>query len=317
MTRQFATTATSIWDDEDWWELTGEQQRVYLMLTQQKDITPAGTLPLTLGRWANSTKGCTIDALSQTLRELSDAQYIVIDWRRELILIRSFVRWDRGYNNAKRLSAIQASAKAVGPKLLAGVLAHELNRLSIKHEIKAEPIDVKAMPHRSPIDAPSIDAGYGYVSNYLPEPEPEPEPEPGTGNQQSEGDRSPITATPQRAQYPAEFKEFWSFYPRKVGKDKALTAWRSAIKNRTTADEITDAARRMSQDPHLPEENFIPHATTWLNRGGWNDPPYPPRTNGRMPTADAHVMDALNLAQRLAAEEAQQDSTQARPEIEA
>lgn len=316
MTRQFATTATSIWDDEDWWELTGEQQRVYLMLTQQKDITPAGTLPLTLGRWANSTKGCTIDALSQTLRELSDALYIVVDWRRELILIRSFVRWDRGYTNAKRLSAIQASAKAVGPKLLAGVLAHELNRLGIKHEITAEPIDVKAMPHRCPIDAPSIDAGSGYVSNYLPEPEPEPFS--GTGNQQSRADQSAIAATPQRARYPDDFEEFWGFYPRKVGKDKALTAWRSAIKNRTTADEITDAARRMSQDPNLPEENFIPHATTWLNRGGWNDPPFAPRNSGqRTPTADARVIDGLDLARRLAAEEAATDQANYRMEIEA
>jgi len=87
MTRQFATTATSVWDDEDWWELDGEQQRVFIMLYTQKDITAAGTLPLTLGRWANSTKGCTIEGLSQALRELSDAHYVVVDWRRELLLV--------------------------------------------------------------------------------------------------------------------------------------------------------------------------------------------------------------------------------------
>jgi hypothetical protein len=38
-----------------------------------------------------------------------------------------------------------------------------------------------------------------------------------------------------------------------------------------------DGAIRLAADPNLPEVAFIPHPSTWLNRGGWDDAPYPPR----------------------------------------
>ena len=263
MVRQFGTTATSVWDDPDWWELTGEQQRVYLMLTTQKDITPAGTLPLTLGRWASSTKGCTIEGLSKTLRELADAAYIVVDWRRELLLIRSFVRWDRGFTNEKRLRAIQAAAKAVGPAELAGVLAFELDRLGIEHGIAAPPIDAKAKGHRSPIDAESIDAGSGYVSSNVPEPEPDPFS--GTGNREPQpADVASVApakaASPRAKRIPDEFvitAPMRSWADQNVPgldidwcTDQFVDHWRSSGRNAAKTDWVA-AWRRWMRDEHL------------------------------------------------------------------
>lgn len=262
MVRQFGTTATSIWDDPDWWDLTGEQQRVYLMLTTQKDITPAGTLPLTLGRWASSTKGCTIEGLSKTLRELSDAAYIVVDWRRELLLIRSFVRWDRGYTNEKRLRAIQSAAVAVGPPELAGVLAFELDRLGINHGITAPPIDAKSKGHRSPIDGVSIDAGSGYVSSNVPEPEPDPFS--GTGNREPQPADVP-SAAPAKAAAPRARRipdEFTVTAPMRSWAQQHVPGldidwcteqfqdhWRSSSRNAAKAD-WTAAWRRWMRDEH-------------------------------------------------------------------
>jgi hypothetical protein len=37
----------------------------------------------------------------------------------------------------------------------------------------------------------------------------------------------------------------------------------------------------------LPEREFIPHPTTWLNRDGWEDDPLPERTNGKQTNRDA------------------------------
>lgn len=192
MARHFGMFATSAWDDPDWWELTGEAQRVYMMLVSQSSITPVGTVPMTMKRWANSTKGCTIEGLSKALQELSDRAYVVIDWDREELIVRSFVRWDKGFTNERRLKAIQSAAAVLGSRLLAGVLAHELNRLNLSHTITASPIDALSIALASPIEGLSNPPVSGYVSSYNPEPENETKP--GDGRRETDPPDVPSAA---------------------------------------------------------------------------------------------------------------------------
>lgn len=72
------------------------------------------------------------------------------------------------------------------------------------------------------------------------------------------------------------FAEFWSVYPRKVGKGAALKAF---VKAASAADAylIVEGAVKLATDPNLPPVQFVPHAATWLNREGWLDDPYPVR----------------------------------------
>lgn len=72
------------------------------------------------------------------------------------------------------------------------------------------------------------------------------------------------------------FDEFWSVYPRKVGKG---AAWKAFAKAASQADpeRIVEGAVRLATDPNLPPAQFVPHAATWLNREGWLDDPYPVR----------------------------------------
>jgi hypothetical protein len=94
-------------------------------------------------------------------------------------------------------------------------------------------------------------------------PEPEPEPEPFTSKEVNTiGDSA--------------FDEFWSFYPRKIGKGGAKKTWEK-ITRRVKPEVIIEGARRMASDPNLPETQFIPHPSTWLNEGRWDDEPYAPR----------------------------------------
>lgn len=72
------------------------------------------------------------------------------------------------------------------------------------------------------------------------------------------------------------FDEFWSFYPRKIGKGGAKKTWEK-ITRRVKPEVIVEGARRMASDPNLPETQFIPHPSTWLNEGRWDDEPYAPR----------------------------------------
>lgn len=78
------------------------------------------------------------------------------------------------------------------------------------------------------------------------------------------------------------FEQFWESYPRRVGKTSALRAY-TAARGRyegSTGDfeaMVVSGAIRLSQDRNLPALQYVPYPTTWLNRDGWNDDPYPER----------------------------------------
>jgi hypothetical protein len=99
------------------------------------------------------------------------------------------------------------------------------------------------------------------------------------GQQQPAGRASAITKTPpnpqgQRPQSLASgFERFWRVYPRKVKRRKALEAW---LKVRPDADltiriiAAVEAAKR-SRDWQKDRGRYIPHPTSWLNQGRWDD----------------------------------------------
>ncbi|WP_066041952.1 helix-turn-helix domain-containing protein [Herbiconiux solani] len=72
------------------------------------------------------------------------------------------------------------------------------------------------------------------------------------------------------------FAEFYMAYPRKVGKEAARKAFAAASKKTDPADIIA-GAQRFASDPNLPEKQFIPHPSTWLSHGRWDDEPLPAR----------------------------------------
>ena len=70
--------------------------------------------------------------------------------------------------------------------------------------------------------------------------------------------------------YLPEFEEFWNAYPKRVGKGKAHAAFTKATQH-TNAQTIIQAAAQYAQAPGLPEKQYIPHPTTWLNAESWED----------------------------------------------
>ena len=78
------------------------------------------------------------------------------------------------------------------------------------------------------------------------------------------------------------FDRFWGFYPRKIGITNAERAFYKAIASAPDgldrlAEQIINEAELMALDPNLPDKQFIPHPSTWLNRCGWLDEAYPER----------------------------------------
>ncbi|MFA5040029.1 MAG: hypothetical protein WC464_00145 [Bdellovibrionales bacterium] len=66
-----------------------------------------------------------------------------------------------------------------------------------------------------------------------------------------------------------DFDLFWKHYPKKVGKDKALIAWKKK-KNKPSIQEILEAVQRYKLSKTV-RDGFVCHPTTWINEGRWSD----------------------------------------------
>ena len=100
---------------------------------------------------------------------------------------------------------------------------------------------------------------------------------------------------------PPRFDEFWETYSKKVGRAKAETAYRQALKKRGVTPDLliaTAAAYITWQMTEGKHPTFTKDATTWLHGEHWRDE--------RTPQAPAptRVQEHLALVQQLAAEEA-------------
>jgi hypothetical protein len=77
-----------------------------------------------------------------------------------------------------------------------------------------------------------------------------------------------------RESYSDEFETWWNEYPRKIAKGTAFKAWKGAIR-KTSFDLLLDSVKAFAIKCSLVEQQYIPHAATWLNGERWNDEPEP------------------------------------------
>lgn len=148
MARSYARIMTAIWRNREFRALPSEPQRVFLLLVSQPDITAVGVLPLTIRRWADMSADSTPAIFERALRVLEERRFIVVDWDTEELLVRSFVKWDAGYNNRKRKPVIEAAAGEVGSLLVLRALAVEFDRVGL-------PLPSAHTPPDTPPDRPS------------------------------------------------------------------------------------------------------------------------------------------------------------------
>lgn len=120
---------------------------------------------------------------------------------------------------------------------------------------------------------------YAYrIANGIAYKEKEKEKDSVSSSNEEESSSSP-TAT--RGGYPLEFNAWWSTYPRKVGKQAAMKAWKRAVKRyqdehgcdrEAARSSLLEHSRRFSASPKAKGE-FCPHPATWLNEDRWEDDP--------------------------------------------
>ena len=73
--------------------------------------------------------------------------------------------------------------------------------------------------------------------------------------------------------YTEEFEVFWAAYPRKVGKRKAWSIWKGLKGNRPAADKLIRILETQKCSDQWQKEGgrYIPHPSTWLGQGRWED----------------------------------------------
>ncbi len=69
--------------------------------------------------------------------------------------------------------------------------------------------------------------------------------------------------------YIDRFDEFWKIYPKKIAKENAKKVWLRIKPNDDLIVKITKAVK--DQKLSEREQQFIPHAATWLNAKRWED----------------------------------------------
>lgn len=84
--------------------------------------------------------------------------------------------------------------------------------------------------------------------------------------------KSDAPKQPKKVNYTDEFNQFWECYPksRRVGKAKAFLSWK---KMKPPIEKCLETLAIFKASKQWTDKGgqFIPHPTTWLNRGGWED----------------------------------------------
>ena len=85
-----------------------------------------------------------------------------------------------------------------------------------------------------------------------------------------EGNKSRREEGKKKVSTSSDFDQWYSLYPKKVGKGAAAKAYAKAVKSISPAELLAASIPRLAElakrDPQ-----FIPHPATWLNSGGWQD----------------------------------------------
>jgi hypothetical protein len=70
----------------------------------------------------------------------------------------------------------------------------------------------------------------------------------------------------------SDFDEFWSLYPKKIGKNAARKSWN---KIRPNIEAVIQALTWQKQSKQWFEKGgqFIPNPSTWINQHRWDDEP--------------------------------------------
>ena len=130
MARSFGRILASIWDDEDFRDLSTTSRLMYLFLLSQADLEHSGIIPLRIKRWSRATD-ISLEDVAASLRELGEARFVVMDETEGELLVRSLIRRDEIWRQPNVFKAAAASARASKSPVIKAALLPEIRRLNL------------------------------------------------------------------------------------------------------------------------------------------------------------------------------------------
>jgi len=131
MARSHARVLTSIWADGDFCARSPRAREMYLFLISQPDLEHSGVIGVRTERWADDLAGTEPDDLRAAMEELAEHRFIVIDWRKQEVLVRSLIRRDDVWRQPNVFKSAATSIRAVRSPAIKAALLAELIRLDL------------------------------------------------------------------------------------------------------------------------------------------------------------------------------------------
>lgn len=95
-----------------------------------------------------------------------------------------------------------------------------------------------------------------------------------TNNNKTKAKKNKISEAKNSPDLEVEFEQFWDIYPRRVKREPAFNAFKKARKvKKVPYETIINGLYRYIKylEENCKEEEFITHASTWLNQQRWED----------------------------------------------
>jgi hypothetical protein len=163
MSKGYVKLYRSIWADDDFLDLTGEAQRLYMALISQENLSALGVLPLTLARWSNLCSDATPDETRAALIDLEAANFVLVDYDTEEVFVRSYIVHDEQYRNPNGMKCLATAYTKVSSRRLRKAI--EVILATLGKTLPPPPTKgAKKAPSQAPSEAPSSGGAPGDAS---------------------------------------------------------------------------------------------------------------------------------------------------------
>jgi len=242
---------TRIWNDQKFRALSDDGKLVFLFILSHPHLTSLGAMRATVSGLA-AELGWPLERLRKAFAKGIEKGLIEHDQDASFIALPKFLK----YNGPESPNVVKSWSDSLD--LIPECHLKHLLMQRVKGFAEALPeAFAKALPE-------AFRKGMPYQEQ---EPEQEQKQEPDTPH------------SPPGGKYAKAFLDWWEAYPRKIGKDRAYKAWKSAGKRirlqheldwQTAAERMLDAAKDFSVSI-VGQSRYCPHPATWLNAGQYDD----------------------------------------------
>ena len=246
--------STSIWDD-NWFidELNTNERLFYFYLLTNEHTNIAGIYKVSIRKMASES--CfSPDQVKKMLATFERTKKVY--YREEHIIMVNWPKHQKWHKLEKIHKGIRAILINQVPPYLFDIMRKE------------------SIPYQYPIDSlsdgiNSLPIGYLYDTNYLDsnlDSDSDIDSDSDSMIHTSLNDEKPAT-------HEHDFAQFWSAYPRKIGKGAAEKSWSKIKMDDALFKTVLDAVESQKKSNQWKRDNgqYIPNPSTWLNQKRWED----------------------------------------------